>query len=221
MSRFVLVALSAIAFWLPAISAQAQTEIPPPQGKGRVVVVVSGQSGAERYKPAAEQIARLGYDVILLDANDMEGSHGQALKAQIEAAQTAPHALPGKVAMVGFSLGGGETLGYATRWPDLVVGIVLWYPATSLIQHIPVFVQGLQVPVLMFAGESDHYKNCCLIATARELATAASAAGKPLDLVTYPSAQHDFIFPGGDYNKQATVDSWDRARARLAQYLGP
>jgi len=78
----------------------------------------------------------------------------------------------------------------------------------------------LKPSVLMFAGESDHYKNCCLIDTARALAAAASAGGKPLDLVTYPRTQHDFIFRGSDYNADATADSWERARARLAQYLG-
>jgi len=209
-----------LLLWTVPIARAAQTEIPPPQGKGRVVVVISGQSGAERYKAPAEQIAGFGYDVILLDGNDLEGSHGQALREAVQAASTSAHGLPGKVGVVGFSLGGGEALAYATRWPDLVAGVVVWYPATMAIQHAADFASGIKVPVLMFAGESDHYKNCCLIDTARALAAAASAGGKPLDLVTYPRTQHDFIFRGSDYNADATADSWERARARLAQYLG-
>ncbi|HTO82806.1 MAG TPA: dienelactone hydrolase family protein, partial [Methylomirabilota bacterium] len=95
-----------LLLWTVPIARAAQTEIPPPQGKGRVVVVISGQSGAERYKAPAEQIAGFGYDVILLDGNDLEGSHGQALREAVQAASTSAHGLPGKVGVVGFSLGG-------------------------------------------------------------------------------------------------------------------
>ena len=38
----------------------------------------------------------------------------------------------------------------------------------------------------MFAGESDTYRDCCLIATARAIAAAADAAKVPFELVTYP-----------------------------------
>jgi dienelactone hydrolase len=51
------------------------------------------------------------------------------VKTTIQQAQQMPHALPGKVALVGFSLGGGMCLYYGTQWPDLVTGAVVWYPA--------------------------------------------------------------------------------------------
>ena len=200
--------------------ARAQAEFPPPQGKGPVVVVVSGQGGAARYQPAAQRVAQLGYDVILLDGNDMEGSRGQALKAAVQQAQKAAHGRPGKVGVVGFSLGGGEALAYASRWPDLVSVVVAWYPATSGIHDTTALVRGIKVPVLMFAGESDTYKNCCVIATARALGAAASAQHAPLELVTYPNTEHDFIFEGRQFNAAATSDSWQRARLTLEQYLG-
>ena len=109
--------LSAICF---APSVAAQTEFPPPQGKGRVVVMASGQSGPTHYATAAKDIAKLGYDVILYDGNLLEGNKGQALKQAIAAGPSSAHALPGKVAVVGFSLGGGISLAYASRWPDQV-----------------------------------------------------------------------------------------------------
>jgi len=155
----------------PISAARAQAEFPPSQGKGPVVMVVSGQGGAARYQPAAQQVAQLGYDAILVDGNDMEGSHGQALKAAVQQARNAA------------------------------------------------FVRDIKVPVLMFAGESDTYKSCRLIGTARALA-AASAHHAPLELVTYPRTEHDFIFPGRQYNATATSDSWQRARIMLGQYLG-
>jgi dienelactone hydrolase len=200
--------------------AHAQSEFPPPHGKGPVVVVVSGQLGAAHYEPPARQIAELGYDVVLLDGNDMEGSHGKALWAAVEDARKTTHGFPGKVAVVGFSLGGGEALAYASRWPNTVAVVIAWYPATSGIHDMPGFVRGIKVPVLMFAGESDHYRNCCLADTARAMAVAASAQGLPFELVTYPGTDHDFIFPGPQYNAEATSDSWRRAEAKLAQSLG-
>lgn len=201
-------------------TAQAQVEIPPPQGKGPVVVVVSGKDGAGVYTPAAKRIAALGYDVLLLDGNDISGTDGDALQSAIEIAQVSPHALPGKVGVVGFSLGGGEALMYASRWPDLVSVVVVWYPLTTPITDVPGFVSGIKVPVLMFAGESDTYLRCCLIGTARKLALAASFQGAPLRVITYPHAVHEFIFPDARYNAAATADSWKRAQAELARYLG-
>jgi dienelactone hydrolase len=201
------------------VAARAQSEFPPPQGKGPIVVVVSGQSGAAYCEPPARRIADLGYDVILLDGNDIEGGHGKALWAAVQAARQSVHGLPGKIAVVGFSLGGGEALAYASRWPNIVSVVIAWYPATSWIHDLPAFVRGIKVPILMFAGESDHYLNCCLADTARAIDSAARAQGAPLELVIYPDTEHDFIFPGRQYNAAATSDSWQRATAKLAQYL--
>jgi dienelactone hydrolase len=216
----------AAGFWVALIFAgtspwaDAQEEFPPPQGKGPVVVVVSGQMGAAAYRLPAQQIAALGYDVVLLDGNDMIGSQGKALMTAVQKAQSAAHGLPGKVAVVGFSMGGGVALFFATRWADLVSVVVVWYPVTNPNGNMSAFAAVIKVPVLMFAGESDHMQNCCLISTARKIAAAASAAGAPLTLVTYPNVGHDFVLQGSNYDAGAASDSWQRAKAELAQYLG-
>jgi len=119
LSRSAPVIFGLIVFWVAIALAHAQEECPPPQGKGRVVVVDSGHSGSLYYRPAARQLAQLGYDVVLLDANEIRGPHlpissgfeghvGVALPGAIEQAQHMPRALPGKVALVGFSQGGGQ-----------------------------------------------------------------------------------------------------------------
>src|ERR1700735_2585838 len=94
--------VSAIIAVLAVISisslARAQKEFPPPQGKGRVVVVASGASGMDHYETVSKAIAALGYDVVLYDGNSMEGTKGAALKEAIPQALQMPHALPGKVA---------------------------------------------------------------------------------------------------------------------------
>jgi dienelactone hydrolase len=209
-----------IAILATATVSYAGQEFPPPQGKGRVVVVASGMSGPEHYATVAREIAQLGYDVVLFDGNAMKGTHGDGVQDAIDEAQKAPHGLPGKVALVGFSLGGGMTLYYGTQSSDQVAGVVVWYPATTFIKDVPGFVGRLKVPVLMFAGEDDTYRNCCTVDKAHVLADAAKAAGLPFELVTYPGTDHDFVKGGKHYNSQSYADALKRTAAKLKEYLG-
>jgi dienelactone hydrolase len=217
-SRFVL--SMSILFCITAATAYAAQEFPPPQGKGRVVVLASGMSGPAHYSTVARDIAKLGYDVVLFDGNAMKGTHGDGVKEAIDQAQQMPHGLPGKVALVGFSLGGGMSLYYGTQWPDQVSGVVVWYPATTFIKDVPGFVGRLKVPVLMFAGEDDTYRNCCTVDKAHVLADAAKASGLPFELVTYPGTDHDFVKGGKNYNSQSYSDALSRTAAKLKEYLG-
>ncbi len=211
---------AALVCMTAALVAHAQQEFPPPQGKGRVVVVASGLSGMSHYTTVSREIAALGYDVVLFDGSAMEHTHGDAVKAAITQALQMPHALPGKVAVVGFSAGGGESLYYASQWPDQVAGIVVWYPATGFIRDVPGVVSRLQVPVLMFAGEKDHYRDdCCTADKARAIAAAATAANKPFELITYPKAEHDFVKDGAHYNAESYADAFERTAAKLKEYL--
>jgi dienelactone hydrolase len=204
-----------------AAVAHAQEEFPPPQGKGRIVVVASGMSGVDHYRAVSREIAKLGYDVMLFDGNSMENTRGQGVKDAILKAEQAPHGLPGKVAIVGFSLGGGESLFWATPWDDQIAGVIEWYPATGFIQHVDFFVSRLKMPVLMFAGEADHFRDgCCLASKAHVLADAATAAGKDFQLYTYPGADHDFVIDGAHYDKAAYDDAFAKTADRLKQYLG-
>jgi dienelactone hydrolase len=123
-------AIAATALLAACAVVSAQQEFPPPQGKGPVVVVASGISGPEHYKKIASDIAALGYDAVLFDGSAMEHTQGAAVRSAIVQAQQMPHALPGKVAIVGFSAGGGEAVIYATGWPDLVTGVIACFPST-------------------------------------------------------------------------------------------
>lgn len=199
----------------------AQTEFPPPAGKGRLVVVASGMSGPEHYATVSRAIAALGYDVVLFDGNQIAGTKGEGLKTAITEAEQMPHALPGKPALVGFSMGGGTVLGYGSAMSDQVAGVVVWYPATSTFRDIQAFANArLKVPVLMFAGESDTYRGCCLVDTARTIDLAAKAAGKPFELVTYPGVDHDFVEGGTHYNSAAYKDALSRTATKLTEFLG-
>ena len=60
--------------------------------------------------------------------------------------------------MVGFSLGGGQVLGYAPQYADQVAVVVVMYPLTKVYKNPSTHTVGhIEVPVLMLAGESDHF----------------------------------------------------------------
>lgn len=217
--RMTMHVLAAILGLTVISTAQAQTEFTPPGGKGRAIVAVSGKMGASAYEPAARKLASFGYDVFLVDGNSLIGDQGVGLKSAIDKAQHSGNALSGKVGVVGFSLGGGQVLGYASRWSDQVAVVVAMYPLTRLFKDIPATVGRIKVPVLMFAGENDTFLNCCLIETARAIASAAAASNAPLELVTYPGVGHDFIVEGRYYDGKAATDAWTRTAAMLKQHL--
>ncbi len=221
-------------------SLPSQQEYKPPNGKGRVVVVVSGHSGPGNYAYVAEDFAEQGYYAVLVDGNDfwitggrgwIRGGRGAIkiddgealLKGVITRSQQSPHALPGKVAVVGFSLGGASTLTYATRMPELVSAVVVYYPRTSDITNPDDFVSKIKVPTLMFAGGRDTYRDCCRIQTARKLADAAKKSeGKGmLEVFEYPDAQHGFTIKSSKaWSPTDAANAFRRTLDHLRQYSG-
>jgi len=207
-------------------SLPSQKEYEPPNGKGRVVVVVSGQTGPGNYTYYAKDLAEKGYYAVLVDGNDfwIKGGGGEALlKGVITGAQQSRHALPGKVAVIGFSLGGASSLTYAARMQELVSAVVVSYPATYYIKNADDFVAKIKVPTLMFAGGRDTYKDCCLIETARKLASAAKTSGGKvmLEVVEYPDAEHGWTIKSlKSYRRDYTADGFRRTLDHLRQYSG-
>jgi dienelactone hydrolase len=217
-------ALIGVVFFLAVVpAAYSQEEFPPPQGNGRVVVLASGLSGPSHYKEVAGEIAKLGYDVVLFDGNAEENTRGVRVHADIQTAMGMPHARPGKVALVGFSLGGGEEMFYGTgpmSAEQVAVG-VFWYPANVFIKDLAGFANRLQVPVLAFAGGKDHFRNgCCTAAHDGEIQEASKAARKMFELVVFPDADHDFVKGGDHYNGKDYSDAFMRMADVLKMYLG-
>lgn len=202
----------------------AQKEYVPKGGTGRVVVVISGQTGASNYTSISQDFADAGYDTVLVDGNDLwiKGGGGNALlQGVIARAQASPHAVAGKVGVVGFSLGGAAALTYATRLPDQVATVVVMYPLTNFIQAPADFVGKIKVPVLMLAGTADTYRNCCTIEMARTLADAARKNPDVAPLFVlheYEGADHGFDM-NTSHQRALVSDSRDRAIAQLRQYL--
>lgn len=209
----------------PAMAqAPAMQMFDPPGGKGRGVLAVSGQSGAKNYAAMAKDIAALGYNVALIDGNDVfkkDNAGLPAFNAAMAALQASPKTAPGRIGVVGFSLGGAAALTYAARMPDRVAGVVAYYPFTAFIQNPDAFAGQVKVPTLMLAAGKDTYKGCCLIDMARRLAQAGKAANPPLlQLVEYPAAEHGFILKGAQLRAGDSADALKRTAAHLKAQLG-
>jgi alpha-beta hydrolase superfamily lysophospholipase len=205
-----------------------QQEFFPANGKGRVVLVMSGINGPVNYTYYAKDIAAKGYYAVLVNGNDFwskglvrSGAGLLRLRAVIARAQQSPHALPGKVAVIGFSLGGAACLTYAARMPESVFAVVTYYPDTKFINNPGDFASKIKVPTLMFAGVLDRYDDCCVIERARELAGAAASArgGRAkLTLVEYPLAGHAFaIKASASWRGDDAADAFRRTLSYLKQ----
>jgi predicted esterase len=197
---------------------------PPAGGKGAIVVVASGYSGPGLYRDFSSEIAGIGYYTVLMDGKDLfdPGSLGlivpgmENLQTIIAESKSSPQAIPGKVSLVGFSVGGAGVLSYGTKLKDQVSAVVAYYPAvTTMGRDMKTLAAGFQTPVLLFAGEKDLYHNCCLIHTIRELAKAPKTV--PFELVEYPDAHHGFNIQSLPfaYRPVDAVDSWARTVAFL------
>jgi dienelactone hydrolase len=198
------------------------TEFVPPSGKGRVVIVLSGAFGPATYSFIPEQLAKQGYFAVLLAGTDFgprAAGAGDNLRQIIFKSQQSPHAIPGKVAVMGFSAGGGAALTYATSLQDLVAVVVDYYPATRSIPDQADIVRRWNVPTVVFAGDADS-NGCCMIYTIKAMAASAKDRGAPVELVVYPGANHDFILPPPFLKQEAAADAWQRTLTALRQHLG-
>ena len=191
----------------------AQTAHAPEKGPGPIVILLSGASGPNSYQTMAGEVSRLGYYAVLLDGNDIltRQQDGAAnLRKAIERAQGSKHAIPGKVAVIGFSMGGGGALAHAVTMPELVSTVVAYYPSTSWVPNAAVLVKRFKVPVLVLAGGRDTYRNCCLIESMRAMDAAAKEQQARFELVVYPDGQHGFNIEGPGYRGDYANDAWRR-----------
>ncbi len=190
-------------------------EYDPPSGRGPIVILLSGYGGPETCKRYAAEVSRLGYYAVVFDGKEFYELSPGGFKGVIEQAQRSPKALPGKVAVIGFSMGGGAALGKAALMPDLVSAVIAYYPMTMDFNTQSLAAQ-FQVPTLVFAGERDTYYNCCLIETMRAMERGAKEAGKRFELVVYPNADHGWVIDGPITPHYK--DAWQRTIKMLGQY---
>ena len=207
-----------------ATCASAADYFKPDSGKGPAVILFSGSDGVRAYRWYALDVSKLGYTAILdhgMAVRVGQSDGAENLHKMIAESQLDPRVVPGKVAVIGFSMGGGGALLHATPLLDSVASVIAYYPAIRRLSNIGETAGRVAVPTLVLTGERDTYANCCEIELQREFETAAQAAKAPFELVTYPNAQHSFAIDVNPqwYRPGEAADAWEKTKALLAKTL--
>ena len=194
-------ALAACALFANAQEgAPKQQEFAPASGSGRVVVLISGQTGMPNYVATAQQLADAGFYTVLVDGNDfwIKDTHRALamLKDVIARAQASAHALPGKVGVVGYCWGGSVAFLANTR---LGLPAVSYYGARTT----PFLDEAARAPMLFHFGADDASIPAEAIALHRERQPSAQ-------VYVYAGAGHAF-------NRQTDPAHHDPGNAALAR----
>jgi carboxymethylenebutenolidase len=152
-----------------------------------------GRSNSFQGDAAREAVSKLDPDQVTADLN-----------ATADYAKKLP-ASNGKLAVVGFCWGGGQSFRFATNRKDLSAAFVFYGPP-------PKDVSSITAPVYGFYGGND----ARIDATIPDTQEAMKKAGKKYDPVTYEGAGHGFMRAGEDpndsnpANKSAHDKGWER-----------
>jgi dienelactone hydrolase len=219
----------------PAISgylARPATSAPAP-----AVLVLHGCEGfGSLTSDTANALAKQGYVALAIDTLKPQHltnacSNPQAVAESARYAFVSlvwlaaqPYVVPDRLGAIGFSMGAIEVLGLVDPRvphapPPGLRAAVAYYPACE--ERAP----DVSVPLLILDGDADDWTPA---APCRKLATDAVAAGKTVQITTYPGATHAFNVQAADrvylghtlrYDPKAGADAASKADAFLATYL--
>jgi dienelactone hydrolase len=187
---------------------------------------------------AADRLAAHGYIAVALDSlgvqapfagcTDEDGSLNEAADARATLAwmRAQPYVAGDRLAVMGFSMGGSAVL-------DLIDAPQAVAPAPPGLRAAIAFYPlcdghdgKVTVPLRIFDGDADEITPAAPCAA---MVKAGKAAGKPLDITTYPGATHAFQVPGPDdrtffgqpirFDAAAAADSAAQVAAFLAESL--
>lgn len=196
-----------------------------PQGEGRhpAVVMLHGCGGAfgkdgqlnARHQMWGEYLAAQGYVALMLDSFSARGYrqicttrfNERTLKeadrrgdayAALDYLRQQPKVDPARVALLGWSHGGGVALDTISHPPEKHLAAaggfraaVSFYPGcTARSKSADTFHP--YAPLLLLIGESDDWTPA---APCKALAASVAARGEPMQIVTYPDTYHDFDNP--------------------------
>ena len=160
-----------------------------------------GRSSSLDQSKAMEAVSHLDPDQVTADLIAV-ADYGKKLPAST-----------GKLFVVGFCWGGGQSFRFATNRPDLSAAFVFYGgpPDKDAMARI-------HAPVYAFYAGNDARVD----ATIPDATAGMKAAGKFYEPVTYDGAGHGFMRAGeapdaSDANKKARADSWVRLKELLAK----
>jgi dienelactone hydrolase len=194
----------------------------PSSGQGPVVLMFSGRTGGRLYSEFAKRLAESGYYVLLYDGNDFPINQPDLCQAKIreiikDNVRSSPGS-PGKVAVIGYSLGGTVALSCAVGMAEEIAGVIAYYPATRLIEDYEACVDRFHVPITVLQGEEDRYFDCCTIEKIKEMSLMARKKGRDFELIVYQGAGHGFNL-GPLKTRELDIDSWRKTTDALKRYL--
>jgi carboxymethylenebutenolidase len=158
-----------------------------------------GRSSSFDQSKAMEAVSHLDPDQVTAD-----------LTAAADYAKKLP-ASTGKLFVVGFCWGGGQSFRFATNRPDLSAAFVFYGGPPDQDQ-----MARIVAPVYAFYAGNDARVDATIPAATANM----KAAGKVYEPVTYDGAGHGFMRAGeapdaSEANKKARADSWVRLKALL------
>lgn len=193
--------------------------VPAGQGPHPAVVMLHGCGGAyardgrlnARHRMWGEFLAAHGYAALLVDSFTSRGVreictvpfHARTLResdrvgdayAALVWLRGHPGIDPARIALLGWSHGGGVTLAAIARVPTGLEGFdaaIAFYPGCTMRnRHAATYHP--TAPTLVLMGESDDWTPA---APCRSLVSKVAARGEPMTIVTWPGTYHDFDNP--------------------------
>jgi carboxymethylenebutenolidase len=160
-----------------------------------------GRSSSLDQSKAMEAVSHLDPDQVTSDLIAV-ADYGKKLPAST-----------GKLFVVGFCWGGGQSFRFATNRPDLSAAFVFYGGPPDKDA-----MAGIHAPVYAFYAGND----ARIDATIPDATASMKAAGRFYEPVTYDGAGHGFMRAGeapdaSDANKKARADSWVRLKELLAK----
>jgi carboxymethylenebutenolidase len=212
---------------------------PEVKDKATAVVVIHEIFGLSDWaRGVTDQLAEAGYIAIAPDLLSGKGPHGggtddlggssgaqrvigslppEQITADLNAAVDYVSKLPacnGKVVVMGFCWGGGQTFRFATNNKNIKAALTFY----GQIPTDPAALASINCPVYGFYAEND----ARITASVPHGVEQMKAAGKFYEPVTYAGAGHGFMRAGEDpsgneANKKAREDAWKRVKEILSK----
>ena len=200
---------------------------------GAVIVIHENRGLVEHIQDVARRFAKDGFAALAVDLLSRSGGTGQyktpeeaiaaigklgkdGVEDDLHSAVAYLKKLDfvnGKIGVVGYCWGGGQSLNFATKCRDLN-GAVVYYgrnpdPLDS--------VQNIPCPVLGNYGEDDPN----IMPGVEPLKAALTKYGKSVDIKTYPGAKHAFNnnTNADRYHPEAAKDAWARTASFFKKNL--
>lgn len=206
----------------------------PEQGNGPGVLVLHAWWGlTEPFQQVCDRLAQAGFVAFAPDLyhgkttasveeaealagalfqNSEEASSDVAAAVQILRQHNAIHPTNGKIAIIGFSLGGAYALSASVNMADEIAAIVIFYATYTGPDY-----SSAKAPYLFHLAENDPFEPA---ESAAEMEKALQDAGKQATFYTYPGTSHWFFEENRpEYDAGAARLAWERTIESLHQQL--